>query len=120
MNEESRESIGRIEVAPEVLVTIARLAAAKVEGVAQLASPPIDIIRRFQRGLRQEGVILDLTENKVRFHIYVIMDPQVNLMEKSREIQTVVSEAIDTMIGISVDAVNVYVEDVHYAKGEVI
>ena len=31
-----------------------------------------------------------------------------------------VSEAIDTMVGIPVDAVNVFVEDVHYDKGEVV
>jgi uncharacterized alkaline shock family protein YloU len=117
---ETYQSIGRIEVAPEVLVTIARYAVEKVDGIAQMATPPTDILRRFQRGLRQDGVILDLSENKVRFHIYVIMDPHVNLMETSRQVQAVVNEAIDTMIGIPVDAVNVYVEDVHYAKGEVV
>lgn len=117
---EEYQSIGRIEVAPEVLVTIARYAVEKVDGIAQMATPPTDILRRFQRGLRQDGVILDLAENKVRFHIYVIMDPHVNLMETSRKVQAVVTEAIDTMIGIPVEAVNVYVEDVHYAKGEVV
>lgn len=117
---EERESIGRIEVAPEVLVTIARLAVQSIEGVLALASPPSDILRQFQRGLRQEGVVLDLSENKVRFNIYVIMDPHVNLLEVSRSIQATVTEAIDTMIGIPLDAVNVFVEDVHYAKDEVV
>jgi uncharacterized alkaline shock family protein YloU len=117
---EQRESIGRIEVAPEVLVTIARLAVQSIEGVMSLASPPSDILRQFQRGLRQEGVVLDLSENKVRFNIYVIMDPHVNLLEVSRSIQATVTEAIDTMIGIPLDAVNVFVEDVHYAKDEVV
>lgn len=117
---ENHESIGRIEVAPEVLVTIARLAVQDVKGVLQQANPPSDILRQFQRGLRQEGVVLDLSENKVRFNIYVIMDPHVNLLEVSREIQTTVTEAIDTMIGIPLDAVNVFVEDVHYAKDEVV
>ena len=34
---ETRESIGRIEVVPEVLVTIARYAVQGIEGVQQLA-----------------------------------------------------------------------------------
>lgn len=119
MNEGS-ESIGRIEVAPEVLVTIARIAVQSVEGVQQMAQVPADIARVFQRGLRQDGVLLDLSENKVRFNIYVIMAPHVNLLESSRNIQNAVTEAIDTMVGIPVDAVNVYVEDVHYTKGEVV
>lgn len=117
---ETTGSIGRIEVAPEVLVTIARYAVMGVEGVEQMAQVPADIARLFQRGLRQDGVLLDLAENKVRFNIYVIMDPHVNLMETSRRIQDTVAEAIDTMVGIPVDAVNVFVEDVHYNKGEVV
>ncbi|CUS04413.2 conserved protein of unknown function [Candidatus Promineifilum breve] len=114
------ESIGRIEVAPEVLVTIARYAVQQVEGVGQMAQVPADMARLFQRGLRQDGVLLDLSENKVRFNIYVIMAPHVNLLEASRAIQTAVSEAVEMMVGIPVAAVNVFVEDVHYTKGEVV
>jgi uncharacterized alkaline shock family protein YloU len=117
---ETQESIGRIEVVPEVLVTIARYAVQDIEGVQQLAQVPADMARFFQRSLRQDGVLLDLSENKVRFNIYVIMAPHVNLLEASRAIQNAVSEAIDTMVGIPVDAVNVFVEDVHYDKGEVV
>lgn len=117
---EGNESIGRIEVAPGVLVTIARYAVQRVEGVQTMTQPPADIARLFQRELRQDGVLLDLSENKVRFNIYVIMAPHVNLLETSRTIQTVVTEAIDTMVGIPVAAVNVFVEDVHYTKGEVV
>lgn len=117
---ERHESIGRIEVAPEVLVTIARYAVQGVEGVGHMAQVPADMARLFQRGLRQDGVLLDLSENKVRFNIYVIMAPHVNLLEASRAIQTAVTEAVETMVGIAVDAINVFVEDVHYTKGEVV
>lgn len=120
MSEQQMESIGRIEVAPEVLVTIARHTTLGVEGVGHMGQVPSDIARLFQRGLRQDGVVLDLSENKVRFNIYVIMAPHVNLLETSRTIQTAVTEAIDTMVGIPVAAVNVFVEDVHYTKGEVV
>ena len=37
---EGYESIGRIEVAPEVLVTIARIAVQGVEGVQQMSQVP--------------------------------------------------------------------------------
>jgi uncharacterized alkaline shock family protein YloU len=117
---EQKESLGRIEVAPEVLLTIARLAASRVEGVAQFGAVPPDIARLFQRGNRQGGVLLDLSENKLRFNIYVIMDPHVNLMETSRRLQEAVKEAVDTMVDIPVEAVNVFVEDVRYAKGEIV
>ena len=115
---EERESIGRIEVAPGVLARIAHFATLRVEGVAKMTSMPAEVARLFRRTTRHEGIILDLSDNKVRFDIYVIMEPHVNIMETSHNIQAAVIEAIDTMVGIPVDTVNVHVEDVIYAQGE--
>lgn len=120
MNEMTiRESIGRIEVAPEVLATIAYYATLRVDGIAKMAPIPADVARLFRRETRHHGVLLDLVdEGRVKFDIYVIMSPHVNIMETSQRLQTAVIEAIDTMVGIPVDVVNVHVEDVIYAQGE--
>lgn len=118
MNEE-KESIGRIEVAPEVLTTIAHFAVLRIEGVSEMAAIPPHIARMFRRATRQDGIVLDLSENQVKFNIYVIMDPQANVIETSRNVQAAVTESIDTLVGISVDAVNVHVEDVQFKQGEV-
>ena len=118
---ESTVSIGRIEVAPDVLATIAYYAALRVDGVSKLAPIPADVARLFRRETRHHGILLDLDENNsVKLDIYVIMNPHVNIMETSKKLQTAVSEAIDTMVGISVTAVNVHVEDVVYDQGEAI
>ncbi|MFO7540047.1 MAG: Asp23/Gls24 family envelope stress response protein [Chloroflexota bacterium] len=115
---EKKESLGRIEVAPEVLVTIAHSAAMRLEGIRKLGPVPADVARLFRRGAQQNGILLDLSDNKVKFDIYVIMDPHVNIMEASRALQAAVAEAIDNMVGITIDAVNVHVEDVVYAQNE--
>lgn len=119
---EERESIGRIEVAPEVLTTIARFATLRLEGVRKMQPVPADVARLFRRSTHthQNGVLLDLSDGKIKFDIYVIMDPHVNIMETSRNLQKAVVEAIDTMVGIPVEAVNVHVEDVLYAQGEAV
>jgi uncharacterized alkaline shock family protein YloU len=117
---EIRESIGRIEVSPDVLATIAHFAALRVEGVAKMASIPADVARLFRRETRHHGILLDLSNDKVKFDIYVIMTPDVNIMETSQRLQTAVGEAIETMVGIAIDTVNVHVEDVIYAQGEAI
>ena len=109
---DSHESIGRIEVAPEVLATIAHFATMKVEGVAKMASVPSDVARLLRRGTRQDGLILDLSNDEVKFDIYVIMERDVSLLDVSRKVQTAVKEAMDTMVGIPVVAINVHVEDV--------
>jgi len=115
---EKRESVGRIEVAPGVLASIAQFATLRVEGVAKMSAIPADVVRLFRRSPRIEGVILDVSDNKVKFDIYVIMEPHVNIMETSLNVQAAVVEAIDTMVGIPIDAVNIHVEDVIYAQGE--
>ena len=116
---ETYESIGKIEVAPGVLSTIAQYTALRVDGVEKMAPIPADMARLLRRENRHSGVLLSLTENNsVKFDIYVIMNPHVNIMETSQRLQTAVKEAVDTMVGVPVDAVNVHVEDVIYAQGE--
>lgn len=117
MNEQT-ESKGRIEVAPDVLAMIAYFATLKVEGVARMAPVPPDAARLFRRHSRHDGIILDLSDDKIKFDIYVIMDPNVNIMEKSRVLQTAVVEAIGNMVGLPVEAVNIHVEDVVYVQAE--
>lgn len=115
MNEE-KESMGRIEVAPAVLATIVQYATLQVDGVTKMAPIPPDVARLFRREVRQDGVLLEIGEqNRVKFDIYVIMNPHVNVMETSRKIQAAILEAMDTMVGIPVEAINVHVEDVIYA-----
>lgn len=116
--EEQEESIGRIEVAPEVLLTIVRQEVLGLRGVRKMAPIPSDVGQFFRRSSRHDGVLLDYSENRLAFDIYVYMEPDVNLRETSRAIQVAVVEAIDKMVGVPVDAVNVHVEDVVYAQGQ--
>lgn len=105
------ESLGRIEVAPEVLTLIARAAVEDVEGVSRLVASPPDG-RLFRRAPRHDGIVMTFEEGRLAFDIYLLMEPQVNLRATSRAVQTAVVEAIDKMIGLPVTAVNVHVEDV--------
>lgn len=116
--QEALESIGRIEIAPEVLTTIARYTTMGVDGVHMLAPVPADMGRLFRRAVRDEGTLLHYTDNRLTFDIYVLMDPHVNVLETSHRIQEAVVEAIDKMVGIPVEAINVHVEDVVYATDE--
>ncbi|MCL4870908.1 MAG: Asp23/Gls24 family envelope stress response protein [Anaerolineae bacterium] len=113
--DEQTPSSGRIEVAPEVLTTIARLTAIRVEGVSRLLPAPSEMGQLFRRSTRQEGVVLHWSDNSLSFDLYVIMEPNVSLVETSRNLQRAIIEAIDTMVGIPVTAVNVHVEDVLYS-----
>ncbi len=114
-----QESIGRVEVAPEVLLTIVRKEVLGIPGVNRMAPVPAEVGHLFRRASRQEGVLLEYADNRLAFDIYVFMNPDVNLRETSHAIQVAVVEAIDKMVGVPVDAVNVHVEDVIYAQGQI-
>jgi uncharacterized alkaline shock family protein YloU len=111
---EQTEPIGRIEVAPEVLTTIARYASLNVEGVLSLASTASGKGRPFRRGNPNDGILLQFNDDKLVFDIHVFMAPNVNLRETSKKLQNAVIEAMDTMVGLEVVAVNIHVEDVVY------
>ena len=115
---EEQESIGRIEIAPEVLTTIAHYATLDVEGVNKLVAVPADKRRLFRRAIHRDGILLDYADGQLMFDIYVLMNPHVNVLETSKAVQAAVVEAIDKMVGISVDEVNVHVEDVVYSLDE--
>ena len=113
---ETRESLGRIEVAPEVLIAIARQALLEVEGVQKMAPIPADMSNLFHRSSRHDGIVLNFEDNRLTFDIYILMSPGVNIVASSRAAQAAVREAMDKMVGIPVQAVNIHVEDVVYGR----
>ena len=109
-----RESMGRIEVAPEVLIAIARQVVLDVEGISQMAPIPSEVANLFRRATRHDGIVLSFEDNSLAFDVYVLMDPDVNVVQSSRAAQIAVREAMDKMVGIPVRAVNIHVEDVTF------
>jgi uncharacterized alkaline shock family protein YloU len=104
---EAQPTIGRITVAPEVLETIVRLTALAVPGVARLVPAP-----GMSRLLRQDGVQLKVTGNTVRVEVHVVAEPDVRLLRLGRQIQAEVRRAIQDLVGMDVEAVDVCIEDV--------
>lgn len=102
--------IGRITIAPQVLVTTARLTALAVPGVARLVAPP-GVGRLFNT----EGVRIQIDDDSVYVKIYVMTEPGVNLLGIGRKIRTEVTRALENMVGVEVEAVDVYIEDVAFS-----
>ncbi len=77
-----------------------------------MAKIPAGKLRRYRRRPRHTGVLLDMHNDQITFDLYVVMAPQVNVMDVSRAVQTAIVEAIDRMIGMPVATVNIHIEDV--------
>jgi len=108
------ETIGKTTIAPEVLLTIARLTTLDIAGVSRMSPVPGGVNRLFNRGI-SEGVRIDIREDDTVFaDLFVILQNDVNIRDVSREIQHKVARAISEMVGMQVGRVNVHIEDIDY------
>lgn len=108
---------GKTTIAPDVLITIARLTALSVPGVSRLAPVPGGVNRLFRKGI-DEGIQLTVENNTVYADLYVIMQQDMNVREIGRAVQNKVTRAISEMVGMEVGRVNIHVEDIDYSKPE--
>lgn len=108
---------GKTTIAPDVLVTIARLTTLSVAGVSHLAIGPSEVNRIFKKG-DQQGVRINVENNTVNADLYVVMKRDVNVRDVARNIQGQVARAISEMVGMEVGKVNVHIEDIDYQLEE--
>jgi uncharacterized alkaline shock family protein YloU len=109
------DSIGKTTIAPEVLVTIARLTTLDVPGVSRMGASPNSSNRLFNRG-SGNGVRIDLEGDVVSADLYVILNSGVNIRDISRKIQVNVARAVSEMVGMQIGRVNIHIEDIDYSS----
>ncbi len=102
---------GEVTVDPDVLETIARLTARDVAGVARIAEKTD--VERFL-GIGSKAVQIAVVEGRALVELHLIAEPDVSLLALGRTVQREVTQAIQRMIGMPVEAVNVYIEDVFF------
>ena len=117
MTEEIQEhKTGKTTVAPDVLVTIAKMSALSVEGVSRMADVSGGVNRLFKRGVH-DGVRIEVDDNVVDASLYLVLKQNVNIREVSRNVQAQVARAIQEMIGMEVGGIDIHIEDIDYEEG---
>lgn len=114
-----REEMGKVIIAPEVLVTIARLSTLSVPGVARMASNWMGNVNRFfGRTSSGGGVKLEVADDGVSVDLYIIAEPDANMLNLGHAIQNEVTRAIQNTVGMDVHEVNVHIQDVEFPFSE--
>src|SRR5512141_2522453 len=90
---------GKTTVSPEVLITIARMAALSVPGVSATAPGSGGVDRVFLRGA-DEGIRITLHEDVVVGDIFLVVKENVNIREVGRHVQQQVARAIQEIVGM--------------------
>ena len=109
--------MGKTTIAPEVLLTIARLSALAVPGVVRVEPVPGGVDRLFKRGVHA-GVRIAVKDHAVVVDLYLVLAPDRNVRDVSRAVQAAVARALQEMVGMSAAAVNVHIEDVAIPEQE--
>jgi uncharacterized alkaline shock family protein YloU len=110
-------SLDKTTIAPDVLITIARLSALSVPGVSRMANVTGGVNRFFKRGIH-DGVRIEVEDNLVLANLYLVLKKDVNIREVSRNVQEQVARALQDMVGMDIGSIEVHVENIDYENGE--
>ena len=112
-----KKTTGKTTLTPNVILTIAKMAALEVEGVYAMAPIRSGIPKLKSR--RKDGVNILIEDDNVFVNLYLVLDGNYNIRDVSRKVQLQVSRAIIEMTGLEVGLVNIHIEDIKYKNEEV-
>ena len=109
------EELGNIHISEEVLSAIAAAAALEVEAVSSLAANlGSDIAELLGKKNLAKGVRVKMEDGKVEVDLSVLMAYGHTIPEMGKEVQDAVKNAIESMTGLEVSAVNVNVAGISF------
>lgn len=113
----SEEDIGRVQISEDVVSVIAGIAATEVEGVASLVDNITnEIVSRMGIKNLSKGVRTEMTEDTVCVSLTLELNYGYNIPKTCMAVQDKVASSIETMTGLSVAKVDVYVADIQVSK----
>ncbi|WP_313468454.1 Asp23/Gls24 family envelope stress response protein [Carnobacterium sp.] len=114
-----KTQFGVIDISNEVIATVVGGAATEIFGIVGMASKN-QIRDNLNDILKKEnysrGVVVRQEDNSVMVDVYIVVSYGTKISEVSRNVQERVKYDLETMLGISADAVNVYVQGVRVLK----
>lgn len=105
---------GTVTVEPTVLETIARLTTLEVPGVVDIAERDVDRLL----GIAGKAVGVQVRDGRVFVELHILAGPDQSLLQLGRKVQHEVTRAVQQMIGMPVETVNVHIEDVIYSQAD--
>ena len=108
------ESTGEVQIADDVVATIAGLAATEVEGVyAMYGNLTNEIVGKLGVKNLSKGVKVVVEEGEVFAELAITVDFGVDVVEVAKTVQSKVKVAIENMTGLEVMGVNVRIAGVN-------
>ena len=113
------DGLGEVQVAEEVVVIIAGLAAMEAEGVSSMGGNITkDVVSRLGIKNLSKGIKLEMEENRATVSVAINIAYGYAIPAVCAKVQEKVKNAIETMTGLEVAAVNVRILDVDMGTEE--
>ncbi len=109
-----------LNISEDVIGIIAGLAASEVEGIAGMTLGFVDGINQILGSNKKysKGVKIELDGKKVTIDLYVNVTYGVKIPDVAWAAQNAVKNAVETMTGLEVSAVNINVQGITFDKKE--
>ncbi len=111
-NGQNGKKLGTVRIAPGVLATIVQATTLGVEGVIRMGDTSSASLSRIFSRDNNDGVKIEVKEEKVYADLYIIVDKKANLAQVGKQVQGDVSTAIRHLVGMPVEQINVYIQNV--------
>lgn len=111
----SDEGAGEVRIATDVIVVIAHAAVTETEGVAGMSAGITDNIQQVL-GLKggTKGVKVEISGQEVTLDIFLIVEYGARIPDVAWRAQEKVKQAVESMTGLDVKAINVHVQGVSF------
>lgn len=110
---------GNVMFSPDVVATIAGIAALKVEGVAGMSGGITDgIVQILGFKNLKKGVKAEISGSDATVALSIVVKYDCNMQKVCQEVQNEVKDAVETMTGLNAAAINVTVQGVNFDEGD--
>ncbi|GAA0458084.1 Asp23/Gls24 family envelope stress response protein [Alkalibacillus silvisoli] len=110
LNVSDDDSLGRVEIAPEVIEVIAGIAANEVSGVANMrGNIASNVTERLGKKKHGKGVKVELKEDGIEIEIYTVLDYGVSIPKVAEKIQDSIRTTLKNMTALEIVEINVHV-----------
>ena len=110
LNVSEDTSLGKVEIAPEVIEVIAGIAAAEVDGLfAMRGNFASGVVEKFGKKSHSKGVKVELTDNGVLIDLFVVLNFGVSIPEVAQNLQSNIRQTLKNMTALEIDEINVHV-----------
>ena len=120
-NVKTDSALGIVKISDEVVSVIAGIAAEEIDGIIALPQGVVNNISQILKGKKNnlgKSVKVTLVEDKAVIDLSVAVEYGVKIPDVVNSVQENVKKTVETITGLSVEAVNISVQNIYVPKQE--